>query len=869
MKTFRFFRRKSDLKEEIESHIKMATADRVARGESPDEARRAALREFGNVPLIADVTRERWGSLRLELLTQDLRFALRQLARNQGFAFTAIAVLTLGFGASVAIFAFVDAALIKPMPYADPARLVSVYEVAPSCPLCNVSFQNYLDWRKSDLPFSSLQVWGWASYLVKTQDGTEPVRGARVSDGFYRTLGVKPILGRDFYPGEDLPGAPRTILVSYDTWKKRFGGNSKIVGQPITLSNLAYTIIGVLPQDFHFAPLGKVDFWAALNEPNDCDKRRACHGLFGLARLKDGASLQTVIAGLKTRASRLANQYPDSNHGLSATATTLAEAVIGDIRPVLLVLLSGAFLLLLIACVNVSGLLLVRSEGRKHETAVRSALGATPARLLGQFVIESMVLVLCGSVVGVASACAAIKLLVKLVPADRMGGMPFLLTVGLTPRVLGFAGLISLLAAAIFAVTPAMRMGRSNLRGDLAEGGRGSARNTWRRLGSKLIVLELAAAVVLLVGAGLLGKSLYRLLHVEIGMRTDHLATLVVALPRSYAEGDRLKVLVRVIISRISSLPGVQSASISSHRPVRAWDGGVSLVVPGRPSTGQRSDVPERDVSAGYLSTVGATLLRGRYFTDEEDDDKKPRVIVVNQTFSEQFFPGEDPIGRQVAYEGSKTSVEIIGEVEDLKEGPLDSPNQGVIYVPFNQDSDLAFNLVVRTHQSEDAELPTLSAAIHEIDANIATSDATTMTELVNDSTAAYLHRSSAWLVGGFAALALVLSVVGLYGVIAYSASQRTREIGVRMALGAERGSVYRLILREAGWLTGVGLVAGLCCSVAAATLMRRLLFGTVAWDVSTLAAVAVVLAFSAMMASYLPARRAASVNPVEALRAE
>ena len=869
MKTFRFFRRKSDLKEEIESHIKMATADRVARGESPDEARRAALREFGNVPLIADVTRERWGSLRLELLMQDLRFALRQLARNQGFAFTAIAVLTLGFGASVAIFAIVDAALIKPMPYADPTRLVSVYEVAPSCPLCNVSFQNYLDWKKSDLPFSSLQVWGWASYLVKTQDGTEPVRGARVSDGFYRTLGVKPILGRDFYPGEDLPGAPRTILVSYDTWKKRFGGNSRIVGQPITLSNLAYTIIGVLPQDFHFAPLGKVDFWAALNEPNDCDKRRACHGLFGLARLKDGASLQTAIAGLKTQASRLANQYPDSNHGLSATATTLAEAVIGDIRPVLLVLLSGVFLLLLIACVNVSGLLLVRSEGRKRETAVRSALGATPARLFAQFVIESMVLVLSGSVVGVASACAVIKLLLKLVPADRMEGMPFLLTVGLTPQVLGFAGLISLLAAAIFAITSAMRMPRGNLRGDLAEGGRGSAGNTWRRLGSKLIVLELATAVVLLVGAGLLGKSLYRLLHVEIGMRTDHLATLVVALPRSYAEGDRLKVLVRQIISRIGSLPGVQSASISSHRPVRAWDGGVSLVVPGRPSTGQRSDVPERDVSAGYLSTVGATLLRGRYFTDEEDDDKKPRVIVVNQTFSKQFFPGEDPIGRHVAYEGSKTSVEIIGEVEDLKEGPLDSPNQGVIYVPFNQDSDLVFNLVVRTRQSEDAELPTLSAAIHEIEANIATSDATTMTELVNDSTAAYLHRSSAWLVGGFAALALVLSVVGLYGVIAYSASQRTREIGVRMALGAERSSVYRLILREAGWLTGVGILAGLCCSVAAATLMRRLLFGTEAWDVSTLGAVAVVLAFAAMMASYLPARRAASVNPVEALRAE
>jgi macrolide transport system ATP-binding/permease protein len=847
----------------------MAIADRVARGESPDDARREAVREFGNAPLIADMTRERWGWLRLERLMQDLRFALRQLARNLGFAFTAIGVLTLGFGASVAIFAFVDAALIKPMPYADPTRLVSVYEVAPSCPLCNVSFQNYLDWRKSDLPFSSLQVWGWASYLVKTPEGTEPVRGARVSDGFYRTLGVTPILGRDFYPGEDLPGSPHTILVSYDAWKERFGGNPRIVGQTITLSNTVYTIVGVLPQDFHFAPLGKVDFWATLNEPNSCDKRRGCHGLFGLARLKDGASLQTAIAGLKTEASHLAGQYPDSNHGLSATATSLSEAVFGDIRPVLLVLLSGAVLLLLIACVNVSGLLLVRSEGRKREIAVRSALGATLARLFGQFVIESMLLVLSGCIAGVGSAYAVIKLLLKLVPADRMEGMPFLLAVGLTPQVLGFAGVISLLAAAIFAITPAMRMARGNLRGGLAEGSRGSTGNAWRRLGSKLIVLELATAVVLLVGAGLLGKSLYRLLHVEIGMRTDHLATLLVATPRSNAEGDRLKVLERQIISRIGSLPGVQSASISSHRPVRAWDGGVSLVVPGRPSTGQRSDLPKRDVSAGYLSTVGATLLRGRYFTDEEDDDTKPRLIVVNQTFSKQFFPGEDPIGKHVAYEGSKTPVEIIGEVEDLKEGPLDSPNQGVIYVPFNQDSDLTFNLVVRTRQPEDAELPTLSAAIHEIDANIATSDATTMTELVNGSTAAYLHRSSAWLVGGFAALALVLSVVGLYGVIAYSVSQRTREIGVRMALGAERSSVYRLILSEAGWLTGIGIVAGLCCSVAAATLMRKLLFGTEAWDAPTLGAVAVVLAISAMLASYLPARRAASVNPVEALRAE
>ncbi len=641
------------------------------------------------------------------------------------------------------------------------------------------------------------------------------------------------------------------------------------MGQTISLSNISYTIIGVLPQEFHFAPLGEADFWAALNDPSSCDNRRGCHGLFGLARLKDGASLQTAIAGMQTEASQLAKQYPDSNHGYSATAVPLADAVVGNIRPVLLVLLSGAFLLLLIACVNVSGLLLVRSESRKRETAVRAALGATPARLFRQFAIEALVLVISGSVLGLGSAYLVMKLLVKLVPVDQMEGMPFLLTVGLTPQVLAFAGCVSLLAAALFALTPALRMARGNLRGELAEGGRGSAGNAWRRLGTKLIVLELATAVVLLVGAGLLGKSFYRLLHVDIGMKTDHLATLVVATPRAYAEGEKLAVLERLMVSRLDGLPGVESASISSHRPVRAWDGGVSLLVPGRPTSGQRNDIPERDVSAGYLTTVGAKLLHGRYFTEEEDDDAKPRVIVVNQTLAKQFFPGEDPIGKHLAYEGSKATIEIIGEVEDIKEGQLDSQNQGVIYVPFNQDSDLTFNVVVRTRQAEDTILPSLARAVHQIDASIATSDATTMTEIIDDSTSAYLHRSSAWLVGGFASLALVLSVVGLYGVIAYSVSQRTREIGVRMALGAERGSVYRLIMKEAGWLTGLGIVAGLACSLAASMLMRKLLFGTQAWDAPTLVAVSLVLALFAMLASYLPARRAASVNPVEALRAE
>ena len=859
----------AELQEELDSFLSEEIDENLARGKSPEEARRLAGIKLGSRQGVRETVWQQNTFPAIESLWPDLKYAIRTLKRTPAFTAVAILVMALGIGSSVTIFAFVDAALIKPLPYKDSARLVSIYEVVPSCPLCNISYQNYQDWRNSNLPFSSLQAWSWTSYLIDTPQGTEPGRGARVSDGFFRTLGVTPILGRDFYSGEDKPGAPHTVLLRYGAWQKRFGGDRSVVGRTITLSNISYTIIGVLPEDFHFAPVGEADFWAALNEPNSCDKRRGCHGMFGLARLKDGVSLQTAIAGLKTEMSQLERQYADSNHDDSATATTLRDAVMGDIRPVLLVLLSGVFLLLLIACVNVSGLLLVRSESRKRETAVRAALGATAPRLFRQFVIEALVLVVIGSALGLGSGYAAMKLLVKLVPVRRMDGMPFLLTVGLNSQVLAFAGIVSLLAVVVFAVTPALSMARGNLRGDLTEGGRGAARNTWRRLGTKLIVLELATAVVLLVGAGLLGKSFYRLLHVDLGMQSDHLATLVVEAPKTYADGDKPMVLERQIISRIGSLPGVQSVSISSHRPVRAWDGGVSLVVPGHPSDGKRNVVPERDVSAGYLATVGARLLRGRYFTEAEDDGNKPSLFVVNRTFARRFFPGEDPIGKHVAYEGTKTPIEIIGEIEDIKEGQLDSPNQPVIYVPFNQWGFLSYNMVVRTRQTEESILPTLAAAIHQIDPTIATSDGTAMTDLINDSTSVYLHESSAWLVGAFAALALVLSVVGLYGVIAYSVSQRTREIGVRMALGAQRSSVYQLVLREAAWLVALGIVAGLGCSVAATTLMRKLLFGTQAWDAPTFVCVAGVLGTSALLASYIPAHRAASVNPVDALRAE
>lgn len=854
---------------ELQAHIEMRTEDNVAAGMPAEQARRQALIRFGNPA----ATKERVVGmdvfLIIESIWSDIRFCWRQLIRNSSFAMTVILVLALGMGACVAIFAFADAALIKPLPYKDPGRLVSVYEVVNTCPLCNISYMNYQDWKRSHLPFSSIEAWGWASYLVHTSEGTEPVQGARVSDGFFRTLGVTPLLGRDFYPGEDKPGSPHTILVTYGSWQRRFGKDPRIVGRQIVLNNIAYTIIGVLPRNFHFAPIGPAEFWATLNDPSSCDQRRGCHGLFGLARLKDGVSVQTAAAAMNTVAQQLARQYPDSNRGLGATVTTLSDSIVGDIRGVLLVLLSGAALLLFIALVNVVNLVLLRAEKRRRETAVRGALGASTARLLRQFVTEALVLVGAGSLLGGGAAYFAINLLLKLIPTQRMESMPYLLNLGLNPRVCAFAGGLSLLAAAVIAVTPALRNRPRHLHDDLADGGRGAAGTTWRRIGSRFVVLELITAVVLLVGAGLLARSFYLLLHVDLGFRPDHLATMIVEAPKSYDDGDRLMVLERQVVSEVGHLPGVESAAISSHLPVRNWDGGVWIVVPGRAATSERNDLPERDVSFNYLETVGAHLLGGRTFTEAEDDGSKRRVVVVNRTLARQLFPGENPIGKQLAYKGGHDTMEIIGEIDDIREGPLDTVNRPVIYVPFNQDSSRSFYVVVRTTQAAQSLLPAIATAIHRLDSDLATTDPATMEQVIDDSPSAYLHRASAWLAGTFGGLAFLLSIVGLYGVISYSVSQRTREIGVRMALGAARGSVYKLVLREAGWLIATGIAAGLICSLGGAALMRKLLFGIQAWDLPTLAGVAVLLAVFALFATWLPARRAASVNPIDALRAE
>ena len=807
----------------------------------------------------------------MQNLLQDVRFALRQLRKSPGFAVTAILILTLGIGASTAIFGFVDAALIRPLPYADPARLVDVTESAAMFPRANLSYPDYLDWKRLNQVFISLVTYNTDGYLLRTPSGTEPVPAVRVSDDFFRTLGVAPVVGRDFHAGEDLMEAPQTVILSYATWQKRFGGRKEVAGETVTLSGVPYTIIGVLPESFQFAPMGITEFWTTLRPDNPCLERRSCHGLYGIGRLKEGVTVEMARANMKAIARQLEEQYPADNRGQGAAVAPLSEVFVKDVRPILLALLGGAGLLLLIACVNVSSLLLVRSESRKREIAVRGALGASRLRLVRQFSTEGLALAAASGLLGLAVAQGAMRALMGLLSTDAISSMPYLAGLGLNLHVVAFAAVISLGTTILFSLTPILRLRLAEIRDGLAEGGRGSAGTLWRCFSANLVVVELAVAVVLLVSAGLLGKSLYRLLHVEVGFQPDHLATTAVALsPAAYVKDEQQVEVAKKLVSRLESLPGVQSAAISSVLPV-SFNGNTTWIrIAGHPYNGEHNEVNQRDVTAGFFTTIRARLLQGRYFT-EFDDASKPRVVIINQTLAKKYFPGEDPIGKKIGDTelSPKSLREVVGIVEDIRDGSLDQEIWPAVYYPFAQSADTFFNVVVRTSQAEAALLPSIVNAIHEVDPGIGTMQEMTMAGKINNSPSAYMHRSSAWLVGGFASVALLLGVVGLYGVIAYSVGRRTREIGVRMALGAQRKSVYQLILVEAARLTGIGIVAGLFCAVGAATLIRGLLFGVRSWDAATLAGVACVLAVFALLASYIPARRAAQVDPMEALRYE
>jgi macrolide transport system ATP-binding/permease protein len=809
-------------------------------------------------------------------ILQDARYALRQLLKSRGFACTVLIVLALGIAASVAMFGLVDAALIRPLPYVNLSRLIAITESFSSSPSSSatyfdVSYLDFLDWKSRNKVLASIDAYALnGGFTLSGPEGAQQGTGARVSAGFFRTLGVTPMLGRDFLPGEDIPGGPRPLIVSYKAWQIRFGGRKEVLGETLNVNGIPRTVVGVLPREFHFAPVGAADFWITLNPSDACERDRGCHNLGVIARVKDGSSLEAAQAAMKSIAQQLKVAYPDPDRDESIVVVPLSHVIRGDIRPILLALLGGALLLFLIAAINSSSLLLARSASRKREMAVREALGASPARLITLFAIEGLVLVIIATSIGLILADWTMHALKALIPADMMGSMPFLQGSGLHWHELAFASALAAVGAIAFACAPILLIAPADLHDCLAETGRGSTGINWRQLGGKLVITEVALATVLLVAAGLLDKSLYRLLNVDIGIQPDHLAALQVTLPRPrYSKDEQIISVQREIARRLASLPGVKSAGVANALPVSSGWGSTWFEIFDRPNHHEQNEAFNRQVSSNYFSTVQARLLRGRYFTDAEDASK-PSVVIINQSLAQQYFGGEDPIGKQISYyDEPEKPIQVVGVVSDIQESPLDTAKRPAIYVPFNQHPTSDFGVIIRS-SNEGADLGlTAAAAIHALDRGIATSGETTMQAIVTESSTAYLHKASAWLVGGFAGLSLILGVVGLYGVVSYSVGQRTREIGVRMALGAERKAIYRLVLHEAGKLAAVGVLAGILASLGTGKLIRALLFGVTPWDGPTLTFVASSLFASALLAGYIPAYRAAKVDPVVALRYE
>jgi macrolide transport system ATP-binding/permease protein len=882
-----------ELEQEMQYHLDREIEERLAAGVSAEEARFAARRSLGPIAKSVEECRDVRGLNFIDHRVQDLRFAVRQLVKHPGFAATAILVLALGIAANVAIFAFVDAALLRPLPYEASSQLVTVFGTRPDDANVRirgaVSYLDFLDWRERNRAFSAIAAYDVrAGFTLTTAAGPQRVSGLRVTSGFFRTLGVRPVLGREFGRDEEGPSAPAAVVLAYRTWQTRFGGRPDVLGRTVTLQSpwLAggepHVVIGVLPQDFHFPMAEHAEFWATIRGRQACWDVRSCRSLESIVRLADGVSEQRAAANITSVLKQLRADYPDHHRDQEvAKLVPLRDVILGDIRPILLMLLGGAGLLLLISCINVVSLLLARSDSRTRETAVRNALGASSTRLALQFATEALVLVTTGSAFGLLLSAWAMRFLANLLSADMISRMPYLQGIGLTSRVVAFACAISLIAAVVFALTPVVRTTASEKLAGLKDGSRGSAATTWRRFGARLVVVELAIAVILLVCAGLLGKSLYRLLHVDTGFSTQQLVTVSVSQVSvrpvsTVASGNRRidpavdqpGAVAREVADRVAALPGVQAIGYADLLPLA--DGlapSSTFWVVGRPDQAQlKEDWPVRRISARYFTALQAKLLRGRYFTDEEVASMR-LVMIVNETAARRYFPGADPIGQWIAYGGPASPArQIVGVVSDIKDGPPELPSIPASYVPFDQAD---FGLVVRTSQTEQSLLPLLAPVIHQVRPGLLVFGETSMTDRVNRLPSTSLRRSSAWLVGGFAAMAFLLSVLGLYGVVTYSVGQRRREIGVRMALGAHRRSVYRLVVGEAAWLVTLGTGLGMVSAVAAASLMRGMLFGVQSWDAPTLATVAAVLISSALLASYIPARRAASVNPIEVLRAE
>jgi putative ABC transport system permease protein len=791
-------------------------------------------------------------------LIRDVRFALRFLRKEPAFTAVAVLTLALGIGANSAIFSVVNALLLRPLPMKEPARLVLVRDVQAVAGQTPASYPEYLDWKARGSAFQELGTYFNTTFPLTGAGEPEQLRAMRMSTSMLSMLGLSPPLGRDFRPEEEQPESERVAMISRSLWHRRFGGSPEVIGRKILLGGDPFSIVGILPDAFPFGnhpdvaiPLRVKTDWAV----------RGLHFMTVVGRLRAGPDLTQARAELEGVAKTLQGEGV-TKHGIAITP--LQDLFVADTRPVLLILFEAVGLVLLIACANIANLLLARGAGRRKEIAIRTAVGASRARLMRQFLTESVLLASLGGCLGLGIAAWGVDLLVASAPS-----LPRLDEVRIDGWVLGFTALVSLLTGLLFGLAPALQAGSIDQNDSLKEGGRAGGGAPRQRLRALLVVGEVAISLVLLIGAGLLVRSFLRVTGDDRGFEGSRVLTATLALPFApYPDAARQTAFYAQLLERVSALPGVEAAGVTSHLPLGGDNTNSGLLIEGR--TFPDNDPPfadDRLVSPGYFKAMGIPILKGRGFT-ERDDATAPRVALINETLARKFFPGEDPIGKRIDMNWkSEGWQEVIGVVGDVRHDGLDLPLFPTVYVPYRQAIDGGMTLVVRAQNDPLQLAGAVRAQVRALDPNQPISSLRTMDEVTSESVGP--RRFSTTLFGAFAALALFLAALGIYGVIAYSVTQRTHEIGIRMALGARRRDVLRLVIGHGLRPVGLGVLAGLLAALPLTRLLSGLLFGVGATDPWTFAGIPLLLSGVGLLACYFPARRAARLDPLTALRHE
>jgi putative ABC transport system permease protein len=816
-------------------------------------------------------------------LAQNLRYAIRTLANNPGFALVVVLTLALGIGANTAIFSVVYSALLRPLPYREPGKLFHLGESRiqndNSTNGAQVSYPDYLDWKRTAKRVASFAAYGGDAFTLAANSGPKNTFAAQVTPSFFSTLGVRPALGRDFLENEMQAEGPHVTILTDALWRTEFGADPNIVGRVIHLDNKPVTIVGVLPSDFEFAPANSAPLWVPIHQTGDPITRRSLRWLSVFGRLAPGVSHDQARAEMQGINAQLAREYPKENGSTFFVMESLTERIVGKIRPILLILLGAVGFVLLITCGNVANLLVTRSIGRRREFAVRSALGASRASLLSQLLTESLLLSFIGAGIGLFVAQWGVNLLVAAIPETQLQAMPYLRNASINLPVLAFLCGVTVLTGILFGLAPGLEASHTSLNDVLKDESRGGTSAGHARLRNTLVIAEISISLVLLVGAGLLLRSLNALLRQDPGFNLHNVLTFSVNLPDTSYPSDKTPpyysaAAVRFdheFTQRLRSLPGVLDVGQTSAVPVSGGSGTIRFVVEGRiTALGQEDECQIMTVSTGYFSSLKIPLADGRFFTANDSKDA-PGTVVVSRAFVKAYMPGENPIGKRVrfTYDAKNPFLQIVGVAADTASIDLAAPLPAIIYTPNDQGPSTFLSYMVRTMGQPVAFVGAARAALREMDPQLPIIQPQSLEEVANQSPSVFLRRYPSYLIGSFAALALILAVVGLYGLIAHMVLQRTREIGIRVALGAQRRDIMRIVLRQGIRATLAGVGIGVIAGLALTRLLSSLLYGVTPGDWLTFVSVTLLLLVVALVACAIPARRAMRVDPIVALRYE